>query len=399
MNFIISYTGRKPMKVQGEQASGPFEVIRWLCSDACHDLNDADVISGLGRRLQSLGLPIDRLGLHLRTLHPQILARSIIWSPDEPVQIINREAIAGPLPGNLNNPLSRVRQTHEWVIEHSDSDALLQWFDVYSGHQVRGFAAAPLVMSRGPAGVAVFATSSPQKFTSAVIEVLSAIVPALRGVCEIRQLGRTEATLLDTYVGRETGRRILDGHIQRGDVEKLQAALFLCDLRDFTFLSNQLPPGQMLDRLNLYFDQVVPTIAAEGGEVLKFMGDAVLAFFHRESGPAKSCDAAFAAACQSLSQIESVSHMGIPLHAGIALHHGDVGYGNIGSQGRLDFTVIGRDVNLVSRIQTVCASTGQSLLMSPQFAAMLSKQTIRSIGHHSLKGFSEPIELFTADSQ
>jgi adenylate cyclase len=165
-------------------------------------------------------------------------------------------------------------------------------------------------MSNGPAGVAVFATSSPQKFTPAAIEVLSDIVPALRGVCEIRLLRRIEATLLDTYVGRETGRRVLDGHIRRGDVETLQAALFLCDLRDFTVLSNQLPPGQMLDRLNLYFDQVVPAVTAEGGEILKFMGDAVLAFFHRDSGPADSCGAAFAAASQALSRIDSLPTRG-----------------------------------------------------------------------------------------
>jgi adenylate cyclase len=150
----------------------------------------------------------------------------------------------------------------------------------------------------------------------------------------------------------------------------------------------------MLDRLNLYFDQVVPAITAEGGEILKFMGDAVLAFFHHDSSLADSCGAAFAAACQALSRIASVSHTGAPMHAGVALHHGEVAYGNIGSEGRLDFTVIGRDVNLVSRIQTVCATTGQPLLMSPQFVATLTEHTGRSIGYHSLKGFSEPIELF-----
>jgi len=386
------------MKVEAKQTN-VFEVIRWLSSDACHDLDDADMVSVLGRRLQSLGLPITRLGLHLRTLHPQIQARSIMWSPDEPVQIVDRESIAVTLPEGLTNPFSRVRQLHEWVVEHSDSAApLLDWLDVYEGHQVRGFAAAPLAMSHGPAGVAVFATSSAQKFTSTAIEVLSDIVPALRGVCEIRLLRRTEATLLDTYVGRETGRRVLDGHIRRGDVETLRAALFLCDLRDFTVLSNQLPPRQMLDRLNLYFDQVVPSVTAEGGEILKYMGDAVLAFFHRDSGPADSCGAAFAAGCQALSRIDSVSHAGTPLLAGVALHYGEVAYGNIGSEGRLDFTVIGRDVNLVSRIQTVCATTGRPLLMSSQFAATLDGQRSRSVGRHLLKGFSEPIELFTSDS-
>src|ERR1700733_13538485 len=121
------------MKVEGGiPESGAIEVVRWLCSDACHELDDADVVSGLGRRLQLLGLPIDRLGLHLRTLHPQILARSIMWSFGRPVQIIDRESVALIPPGGLGNPLNRVRQTHEWVIEHSDNGApLLQWFDVY----------------------------------------------------------------------------------------------------------------------------------------------------------------------------------------------------------------------------------------------------------------------------
>jgi adenylate cyclase len=297
----------KQMKIEAIRGSGVFEVIRWLSGDECHELDDARMISGLGQRLRSLGMPIDRLGLHLRTLHPQFLARSIMWSPGDPAQVLDREAIAGPLPGSLNNLLYRVREIREWVIELSDSDEpLLDWFDVYKGHRVRGFVAAPLVMGQGPAGVAVFATRTPKAFMSAAIEALADIVPALRGACEIRLLRRAEETLLDTYVGRATGQRVLDGHIRRGEVEALQAALLLCDLRDFTVLSNQLPPRQVLDRLNLYFDQVVPAITARGGEVLKFMGDAVLAFFNLDGGPVESCAAAFEAAREALSRVDSM---------------------------------------------------------------------------------------------
>jgi adenylate cyclase len=328
------------------------DVACWLSSDECHELDDAYMMSGLGQRLRSLGLPIDRFGLHLRTLHPHILARSILWSPGEPVHIVDREAIAGPLPGSLNNLLERVRQTREWVIEHSDSEEpLLEWFDVYKGYQLKGFVAAPLVMDRDPAGVAVFATRSTRKFTSAAITVLADIVPPLRCACEIRLLRKTESTLLDTYVGPVTGRLILVGRIRRGEVETLQAALLLSDLRDFTILSNQLPPTQILERLNLYFDQAVPAITERGGEVLKFMGDAVLALFNLDGGPVQSCAAAFDAARQTLSSLDSISQGGSPLLAGMALHHGEVAYGNIGSEQRLDFTVIGRDVNLLSRIQ------------------------------------------------
>jgi adenylate cyclase len=386
------------MKTAATSSNGAVDVTRWLSSDECHELDDAHMMSELGQRLRALGLPIDRLGLHLRTLHPHILARSVLWSPGEPVQIVDREAIAGPLPGSFNNLLERVRQTHEWVIEHSDqNERLLEWFDVYKGHQLKGFVAAPLVMGRGPAGVAVFATRSTQKFASPAIEVLAEIVPPLRCACEIRLLRKTESTLLDTYVGPVTGRRVLDGRIRRGEVETLRAALFLCDLRDFTVLSNQVPPTQILEWLNLYFDQVVPAITERGGEVLKFMGDAVLALFNLDGGPAQSCAAAFDAARQTLSSLDAICRHQNPLRVGIALHHGEVAYGNIGSEHRLDFTVIGRDVNLLSRIQTVCATTGHSLLMSSQFAAILRCQGSRSIGRCPLKGFAEPAELYTVD--
>jgi adenylate cyclase len=378
------------MKNPTSQLHRSFEVVRWLLDDRSK-LSDEDMISELGERLRSLGLPIDRLGLHLRTLHPQIVGRTIAWSAGEPAKIFNREAISAS-----NTLLSQVRKTGEWVVEHSNTP-LLEWFDAYKGYHLTGFVAAPLSFGRGPAGVAVFATRSPGKFTPAAVEVLIEIVPAIRCLLEIRMLRKTEETLLDTYVGRATGRRVLNGRIRRGDVETLRAALFLCDLRDFTVLSNQRPPAEVLEQLDLYFDHVIPSITDMGGEVLKYVGDAVLAFFNIDADPRKSCAAAFEAAARTLAEFDSVPRDSPPLRAGIALHYGEAAYGNIGSQGRLDFTVIGRDVNLLSRMQTVSAATRCSLLMSLQFSAFLDNYAIRSVGKHLLKGFPEPVELFTAD--
>jgi adenylate cyclase len=301
--------------------SRSFEAISWLCSDECHELDDAGMIARLGSSVRALGLPIDRIGLHLRPLHPQILARSILW-PGEPVQIIDRES----------NPLIHVRETREWVVQDSDDGSpLLDWFDVYKGHQIMGFVAAPLTMGQGPAGVAVFATKSRAKFDCTAMATLERIVPALRNACEIRQLRRAEVAVLDTYIGRISGRRVLAGAIRRGNVETLEAALLLCDLRDFTAMSNRVPPDEMLNRLNLYFDQVVPAITEAGGEILKFMGDAVLAFFHFEGGPSVSCAAAFDAARQALSRLDAASQAEGALLAGVALHHGKVAYGNVGA--------------------------------------------------------------------
>jgi adenylate cyclase len=186
------------------------------------------------------------------------------------------------------------------------------------------------------------------------------IVPALRNACELRTLRQIELTLLDTYTGSTTARRILAGRVRRGQVETLEAALMLCDLRGFTELSNRLPVERVLELLDAYFDRVVPAITAAGGEVLKFMGDAVLAFFHREAA-AEACEAALRGGLNALERLDEFRSPDAALSAGIALHYGEVSYGNIGSGRRLDFTVIGRDVNLLSRMESVCSATGHRL--------------------------------------
>jgi adenylate cyclase len=207
-------------------------------------------------------------------------------------------------------------------------------------------------------------------------------------------LRRSEENLLDTYIGPIAGRRILAGHIRRGDVETIEAALILCDMRDFTGLADRLPETRVLELLNTYFDQIVPPIIEGGGEILKFMGDAVLGFFRGESDAARNCAAAFNAALTALARLDAVESPEARLRAGIALHHGTVSYGNIGSAPRLDFTMIGNDVNLVSRIESVCAATGRRLLMSARFAQLLGRAEVHSIGSYPLKGFDEPPELF-----
>jgi adenylate cyclase len=206
-----------------------------------------------------------------------------------------------------------------------------------------------------------------------------------------------ETTLLSTYLGSAAGQRILAGHVRRGDVETLEAALMICDLRGFTDLSNRHSAERTLELLNIYFDQIVPTITDAGGEILKFMGDAVLAYFRHEHGAVASCTVAFDAAGTASARLALASKDACSdLRVGIALHYGKVSYGNIGSGVRLDFTVIGRDVNLVSRIQSICALSGRSPLMSERFAELLAARHPVSIGRYELKGFGEPVELFAS---
>lgn len=370
------------------------EVIEWLTGDECHELDDAGLVAGLGRRLRAAGLPLDRLALHLRTLHPEILGRTMAWSPDEPVEIHDREHGLEASSIFKGVPQRRVMESREPLVVRLDEPGGAAWprLDVFEGRSLVELAIVPLCNADGAVNAVSFCTAQRGGFAAADHAALARVVPALRNACELRTLRQIELTLLDTYVGSNTARRILAGRVRRGQVESLEAALLLCDLRGFTRLSNRLPAERVLELLDVYFDQVVPAIAAAGGEILKFMGDGVLAFFHRDRAGA-ACAAALQGARNALDRLDRLSVPDAELRGGIALHYGEVSYGNIGSGRRLDFTVIGADVNLVSRIQTVCSTTGHPLLMSARFAELLGSTGTASIGRHELRGFREAQEL------
>jgi adenylate cyclase len=371
------------------------ELIEWLTGDECHELDDAGLAAGVGQRLRAAGLPIDRLALHLRTLHPELFGRSLAWSPDEAVEIHDREHGIEVSPGYAGSPLRRVMETCKPLIVRADGSNDPAWVhtDLFHGRDLVEFVIVPLRTADGLVSAATFATTRPSGFSSSERAILDRIVPALRTACELRTLRRVELTLLDTYVGASSARRVMAGRIRRGEFETLEAGLMLCDLRGFTELSNRLPGTRVFELLNAYFDIVVPAITEAGGEVIKFMGDAALAFFHRDS-PAASCSAALQGALRALDGLGRFTAPDAELHTGIALHYGEVGYGNIGSGRRLDFTVIGRDVNLVSRIQSVCSTTGRPLLMSRRFALLLESGAAVAIGRHKLRGFVRPAELY-----
>lgn len=377
------------------QPASILEVVEWLAGDECHAMDEAAFIAGLGRRLRAAGLPVNRLTLHLRTLHPEILGRTVAWAPNEPVEIHDRDHGLEQSAAFLGGPVRRVMETGVTVLVRPNDPNDPPWplMDVFAGRGLSELLFVPLNTADGPVSAAAFGTVRPRGFSAADRAALDRILPALRNGCELRTLRQVELTLLDTYVGPGTARRILAGHIRRGQVESLRTALMLCDMRGFTDLSNCLPGARVLELLDLYFDQVLPAVAEAGGEVLKFMGDAVLAFFPG-SPPEEACATALRAAEEVCARLAASAVADPPLAATIALHYGEVSYGNIGSGRRLDFTLIGPDVNLVSRIQAVGSRTGHPLLMSRRFAELLPPGGAASVGAFSLKGFAEPVDLY-----
>ncbi len=396
--------GRRAMTPNGPDLAGDegvLGIIEWLAGDECHALDSGGLAAAPGQRLRALGLPLDWLSLHLRPLHPELLGLMRAWAPGVPGAAGEVHAYEFGFDQSIalaGNPVLHVMTTGQWLRLRLDAREDWVWprIEALERAGLAELIIAPLPMGHAQISAAAFGTRRSEGFAAAERAVLERLAPALRSAGEARLLRLAEATLLDTYVGAATGRRILAGHIRRGDVETIDAALMLCDLRGFTALSNRLPAKRVVELLNRYFDEVVPAISDSGGEVLKFIGDAVLAFFRDEGGPAQSCAAAFGAARLALARLAAVREPDAELHAGIALHHGAVDYGNIGSGHRLDFTVIGRDVNLTSRIETVCSATGHPLLMSERFARLAGVPGTVAVGRHVLKGFAEPVELFTA---
>jgi adenylate cyclase len=228
--------------------------------------------------------------------------------------------------------------------------------------------------------------------------LFEAMIPAVGFNLEVQALRRTARTLLDTYIGRQSGGRVLDGQIQRGVGETIRAVIWLCDLRGFTGLSETLPRDALIDLLNSYFGPMGDAVSEQGGEILKFIGDAMLAIFPVTDDPAATCGAALTAASRAQAALMEENRRrdaeGLArIDYGLALHVGDVMYGNIGSHTRLDFTVIGPAVNLTARIESMCRELGQPLLLSSDFVSAAGIAA-RSLGTFALKGVGREQQIF-----
>jgi adenylate cyclase len=243
-----------------------------------------------------------------------------------------------------------------------------------------------------------FATDRPGGFEPAHLAGLQGLLPVLALVSEIRMKNRLARTLLETYVGSHAGELILAGATRRGSGTTVRAAIMICDLRDFTRISDNWPRDDVIDLLNGYFDAMSEPVTRHGGEILKFIGDGMLAIFplEQKNACANMLHAVSEARQAMIGLNEKNAELGRePLNYGIGIHVGDVMYGNIGSQSRLDFTVIGPAVNMASRLETLTKQLGKPVLLSRAFADLVKDEfELEHVGEHKVRGFSDPIELF-----
>ncbi len=335
-------------------------------------------------------MPAVRATTHVRTLHPEFRGITRIWRRGESTEIRTARRGIESTSDYENSPIQYIIKTGEWL-DAALNDTTDRRFPILAKLREQGithYVMAPVVFSNRVVNAMSWATDAPGGFTPADGELLRDLVPAFVPVLEATALRRIYGELLATYVGRDPGARIMAGAVQRGDVRRLKAALLLADMRGFSRLTDLLPEERIVELLNAFFDLIVPGVIARGGDVLKYVGDAVIAIFAVPGDdPAPSCEMALAAAQTALAALDAAppeirQHVSID----IALHCGDAAYGNIGSGDRLDFTAVGRDLNILSRLELLCKEVGRPLLMTDTFAAGIS-EPVFEIGHFELRGF------------
>jgi len=373
------------------------EVVDWLIDGARSAPQPVQVLAQLSERLVACGIPLWRVAVFVRTLHPQVMGRRFIWRPGTEIEVSEAPFEMLESADFLENPIAQVYAAGCALRRKLADPDCAEDFPVLAELRAEGitdYLASPLIFTDGAIHALTCTTRQPGGFTDAQIAGIEAIITPLARVAEIRALRRTGSVLLDTYVGHDAGERILAGHIRRGDIEEIHAAIWLSDMRGFTALADGLPPRVLIDILNRYFDCQVPAILDHGAEVLKFMGDGLLAIFTITGDESEVCNRALAAARQAQASIAALAASAMPgLRFGLALHIGDVLYGNIGSGNRLDFTCIGPAVNCAARIEKLTGQLGRAILASDEFARHCPGE-FAPLGEFSLAGFSTPQLVF-----
>lgn len=368
-------------------------ILAWLETQGIRYSETAKFLDAFANELLRAGVDLARSTTGIHVLHPQVDSLSCLWQKGKPI-FERRFKLEGDGAQQLrNSPMPIVYGGKEFR-RRLDQRPAPDEFPILAELRTEGitdYLGLPLPFSDGSWKAMTYATQRPVGFPDDQVELLRSVGPTLARILEIQTLRRTSLTLLETYVGPVAGQRVLEGAIKRGMHENIHAVIWMCDMRGFTELSERLSAQALVAHINDYFGIMSDAVSEHGGEVLKFIGDAMLAIFPRtgadsETAPARALKAARKAEQAAASANGERERRGAPaIRYGIALHVGEVLYGNIGGAGRLDFTVIGRAVNVATRIEALCKTTGRQILMSAEFAEICG-EPVELLGTFALKG-------------
>lgn len=378
---------------------------------------EAELFALFCNRLVEQGVPLVRAMFGLDTLHPVLWGRIYEWNRGVP-EVKKSEFGRGDTSGDpsrwTNSPFFHLEKSGEKTVRcRVAPEADGRWrFPVLQDLSKRGITDYMAVLTRFGAGTVIgdvdsvyssWATDRDGGFTDADLAALNALIPSLMIGIRSVSMNSIAKTLVETYLGRDAGKRVLRGTITRGNAEHLNSVLWMSDLKGFTRIVDSVDPELIMPLLNDYADAVVTAIHAHQGQVLKFIGDGVLATFRAEDpalGTAQALDAVQEAFARATDINARRAAAKLPISEPyVALHVGEVFYGNFGAVDRLDFTVVGPAVNELARISGMSRSLDQDVVISSAFAdaAGARRSQLVSLGRYALRGVSRPQELFTLD--
>ena len=376
----------------------------WLLYEAPTIRDTGQLLEEFCSRLVEEGVPVARGLAIVPALHPLYFGTAYIWRGTGALERWrglwenrnSREYLESPIREVVENGADALRRRLVGPKALLDFPVLTEFRD----EGLTDYAVFGLAFSNGRRSAISFASRAEDGFPEAALTKIDRLMPILNRLIEIHALRGTAVDLLDTYVGHDAGARILNGQIRRGMSESLNAAIWYCDLRDFTAMSEKVGREEIVAALDSYFETMAGAVQESGGEILKFIGDAMLAIFPVDGeGPREATAKALAAAAiaehgMAALNVRRVADGQLPLDYGLSLHIGEVMYGNIGAADRLDFTVIGPAVNLASRVEALCRITGRRPLMTTAFRDAAGVEA-EPMGRFSLRGVSEEQEVFS----
>ena len=389
----------------------------WLVQKGLGGATLDDLLAGFCEGLRALGIPLWRGHIAMRTLHPSFEALTYRWLREEGVQRDEIVRADEPRAEWQVSPFSYMLERNLFALRRRltgpEAEVDFPLLEAFRDQGATDYVARVMpfgdsAKSDRPAGVLTsWTTDRPGGFRKEEIAVLDRLQPRLALTIKTILGEQITRNVADTYIGPEAGERILRGEIKRGSVEVIHAVIFFADLRGFTALTEQVPRDALVPMLDDYLECMARPIVEHGGQVLKFLGDGLLATFDlRDRTGDAICRDTLDAAVQALLRTDELNAAraadGKPTMAiDVALHLGDVLYGNVGAYDRLDFTVIGPAVNEASRIEALCDTVGRRLLVSGTFADAATQCTGRlvSVGKHQLRGLDRERELFTLDTR
>jgi len=374
---------------------------RWLMDAPHHEDDGTAFLDELARRLVASGLPLSRVSYALMTKHPEVLWRTIQWRAGEHTLVRDQPHARLDDAFYTQSPVAVVRRDGRPIrVRLGDGAPTFPIAEDLRREGGTDYYVHGLPFVNGQISYVSYATRAEAGFTDEALGALEAIRPFLARRLELESAYYATRALLDVYLGRNAARRVFAGAFQRGRGELIDAAIWFSDMRDFTALSDRSSPARVVEVLDAYFDAVASAIAARGGEVLKFIGDAVMAIFPLGDDAPRACRQALGAAEDAFASLARLNDARAtreeePIHIGVGLHRGQVMYGNIGARDRLDFTVISSFVNEASRLESLSKRLDTPLALSESFAASIDADDVIDLGEHELKGVKAPLRVFT----